>query len=87
MHFLFTEELAEVQNQAVDFVTDVGQVQRFKLTEDLVAEDVVKTVEQSADAAAAAAVGRNELFELLHALISMVPRREISLSCSTPRMR
>ena len=51
VHVLSAEELIELLDKTVDLVTDVGNVQRFKLTEYLLAQRIVDTVDLSAAAA------------------------------------
>ena len=51
LHVGFAEVLVEVGDQTADLVTDEGQVECFKLTQDLVAKYEVETVDLRAAAA------------------------------------
>ena len=63
VHILSAEELIELLDKTVDLVADIGDIQRFKLTEYLLAQRVVDTV----DLCAAAAYERGyEGVDLLH---------------------
>ena len=63
LHVVLAEVLVQIGNQAADFVTDEGKVERFKLTQDFVAEDEVETVDFGT---AATNIGRDEVFQLLN---------------------
>ena len=50
VHILSAEELIELLDKTVDLVADIGDIQRFKLTEYLLAQRVVDTVDLCAAA-------------------------------------